>query len=151
MKKLELEYRNEFKKCNDGFQVGNCKILCTPIIDEDYWVFRVKLHNDQSIVAFPKFTTLGIGFAIEENWNTNLPYTCKPSEIVNHIWVNHKYDEIERKDVLRAVKLISKACEYYKKNELTEQVYLNETSCALYFNKLHKFITNKTVEPELPF
>lgn len=40
-------------------------MLMAPPIDEDYWLFRVKLSKKQSIVGFPKYNTIGIGFAVE--------------------------------------------------------------------------------------
>lgn len=98
---LILEDRDQRDKT---LLVGN--LAMTPPIDESYWEYRVKLHKDQAIVAFPKFFTIGVGFAQEEDWNTNLPYSCDAEEIADHIWHNHKYDEITRDMVVSAIKLI---------------------------------------------
>ncbi len=119
MKKLKLDYRNTFKETNTTFNLksSNLKIMVTPPIDEDYWVFRIRLYKDQSIVAFPKFTTMGIGFAQEEDWNTNLPYKLEAEEICNHIWHNHKYEEITKEEVIEAINILKKACEYYMEYE----------------------------------
>jgi hypothetical protein len=81
-------------------------LMTTPPIDETYWTYRVKLFNDQAIIGFPKFFTIGIGFAQEEDWNTNLPYSCPAEQILDHIWHNHKYDQITREQALEAIRLI---------------------------------------------
>src|SRR5258708_977625 len=75
-------------------------VMMTPPIDEDYWAFRVRLSEKQAIVGFPKFFTVGIGFAREEDWNTNLAYTCTADEIYDHIAHNKGDDSISRDDCL---------------------------------------------------
>ena len=90
-------------------------IMMTPPIDEDYWYFKVNLFKEQSIVAFPKFGTMGVGFQHEEDWNTNLPFTCDAKEICNHIWHNRKYEEITKDQVIKAINLIQTACKSLKK------------------------------------
>jgi hypothetical protein len=64
-------------------------VIMTPPISGDYWAYRVKLTDTQAVVGFPKFFTIGIGFAEEEDWNTNLPYTSTAEAITDHIWHNH--------------------------------------------------------------
>ena len=65
-------------------------VLMTPPITADYWAYRVQLTDTQAIVGFPKFFTIGIGFADEPwSWNTNLPYTQSAEAITEHIWQNH--------------------------------------------------------------
>lgn len=88
---------------------GGGSMIFTPPIDEDYWCFRVKLFDDQAIVGFPKFGTIGIGFAQETDWNTNLPYTCDAQQIYDHIKHNKKYDEITDEQCLEAIRLIQQA------------------------------------------
>ncbi|MES2211495.1 MAG: hypothetical protein V4515_15125 [Chloroflexota bacterium] len=83
--------------------------MLTPLIDEDYWLYRVRLSETQAIVGFPKFNTVGIGFAQEEDWNTNLPYTCKTEEIYEHIKHNKADDTIAREDCLDAIALVQEA------------------------------------------
>ncbi|MHA1169842.1 MAG: hypothetical protein ACTSRU_18595 [Candidatus Hodarchaeales archaeon] len=122
MKKLELEFRNEFKKKQDTFQVGNTTIMMTPPLDEDYWVFRIVLHKEQALVAFPKFGTLGIGFAEEEDWNTNFPYTSDAKDTAKHIWKNRKYPEITKKILIEAIEVLRKASVYYKTHEEPETI-----------------------------
>lgn len=84
--------------------------ILAPVVDEDYWEYRVRFPGtDQAVVGFPKFFTIGIGFAKEDDWNTNLPYTCDTDKIVNHIWHNHGDDSITREMVAEAVSLIQNA------------------------------------------
>ena len=118
---MELEINEEIGKV---IEIGNkgtinipnteSKILLSPMVGEDYWVFRVKLTDKQSILGFPKFMTMGIGFAKETDWNTNLPYTCETEYIYNHIEHNKGDKTITKKDVIAAIKLIQAAAEKYK-------------------------------------
>lgn len=84
-------------------------IAMTPPIDEDYWSYRVMVSETQAIVGFPKFFTIGIGFAVEEDWNTNLPYTCDTEQIWNHIAHNKGDDSIPDELCVEAIKLIQQA------------------------------------------
>lgn len=104
MTNLVLEHKGQ---PNETVQLGPAMI--TPPIDEDYWAFRVRLSERQSIVGFPKFMTIGIGFAVEEDWNTNLPYTCSAEEIYEHIARNKGDDSISREDCIEAIRLIQQA------------------------------------------
>lgn len=83
--------------------------MVTPLIDEDYWAYRVRLTDMQAIVAFPKFFTIGVGFAQEEDWNTNLPYTCDTDKIWQHIRHNKADDGISDEDCVAAIRLIQDA------------------------------------------
>lgn len=75
-------------------------------------LFRVDLYKEQSIIAFPKFSSIAISFLVEdEDWNTNLPYKCKTEEIYNHIKCNKKYKEIKKKDCIKAIEMIQVACQ----------------------------------------
>lgn len=84
-------------------------MMLTPAIDEDYWMYRVRLTGQQAIVGFPKFGVIGIGFAQEEDWNTNLPYTCDAEEIYEHIEPNRGDDTISREDCIAAIRMIQDA------------------------------------------
>lgn len=84
-------------------------ILFTPPISEDYWAYRVRVGPGQAIVGFPKFHTVGIGFAVETDWNTNLPYTCDAEKIYNHIAHNKGNDTISREDCILAIQMIQAA------------------------------------------
>ena len=83
--------------------------MLTPSIDEGYWAYRVKVSETQAIVGFPKFLTIGIGFAQEEDWNTNLPYTCDAEEIYQHIAHNKGDDAISREHCIAAIRMIQDA------------------------------------------
>lgn len=126
MKKLELEFRNEFKPAASTFQVGNTQVMITPPISEDYWVFRIKLYKDQALIAFPKFTTLGIGFAIEDDWNTNLPYRTDAIGIYNHIKHNKLYKQISKQMCIDAITILQKACIYYKTHEMPQNITVGD-------------------------
>jgi hypothetical protein len=81
-------------------------VLLAPLVEQDYWIYRVALSPQQAILAFPKFFTIGVGFAIEEDWNTNLPYTCKAEQIYEH---NKGDDSISGEDCLTAIRMIQTA------------------------------------------
>jgi hypothetical protein len=84
-------------------------VSLTPAIGGDYWAYRVLLSDHQAVVAFPKFSTIGIGFAVEEDWNTNLPYTIPADEIAQHILHNKGDDTISDESVVQAIRLIQEA------------------------------------------
>lgn len=84
-------------------------VSLTPFVNEDYWAYRVMLSDTQAIVAFPKFSTIGIGFAQEEDWNTNLPYTLPAVQIWEHIKHNKGDESIADEDCLRAVEMLRDA------------------------------------------
>jgi hypothetical protein len=104
MNTLVLEVRGQEDKTA---HIGPAMI--TPAIDDDYWAYRVRLSDAQAIVGFPKFGTIGVGFSQEEDWNTNLPYTCETEEIYRHIKHNKADDAITDDDCLAAIRLIQDA------------------------------------------
>ena len=75
----------------------------------DYWSHRVQLSETQAIVAFPKFATVGVGFARETDWNTNLPWTVDAHEIFNHIAHNKGDDAISDDHCIRAIQMVQAA------------------------------------------
>lgn len=83
-------------------------VMMTPAINENYWAYRVRLSEGQAIVGFPKFSTIGIGFAVETDWNTNLPYTCDAQEIYDHIKHNAG-GPLEPATVIAAIELVQTA------------------------------------------
>jgi hypothetical protein len=85
---LGLERRGQVDE-TPTYTEGDRVILFTPPVGEDYWTYRVGLTEGQAVIGFPKFGTIGIGFAVEEDWNTNLPYTQTAEAITDHIWHNH--------------------------------------------------------------
>lgn len=103
--KLQLERRGQEDKTVKLGDIG----LATPPIDEDYWAYRVRLSETQAIVGFPKFNTIGIGFAVEEDWNTNLPYTSQAMDIFGHISHNKGDDLITDDACIKAIRMIQDA------------------------------------------
>lgn len=105
---LVLERRTQ---ADETLVIGDGLVIATPPISEDYWEYRVRLTDHQAVIGFPKFFTVGIGFAVEDaDWNTNLPYlNCTAERITEHIWVNRGSDEITRDMVIEAVQMIREA------------------------------------------
>jgi len=102
---LVLERREQENKT---FVAG--PMMLTPPVGEDYWEYRVRVADRQAIVGFPKFHTIGIGFAVEEaDWNTNLPYTCGTEEIYEHIAHNAGDDSITREVCVEAIRMVQEA------------------------------------------
>lgn len=114
--KLKLEINQKFMEENTEFKVGKSVVLVTPPLDEDYWLLRVKVSETQAVVGFPKFFTIGIGFAIEEDWNTNLPYSCDAEDIFKHISHNKGDESILDSDCVEAIKMIQAEAERIQKH-----------------------------------
>jgi len=113
---MQVEFNEKFKNKETNFDLGNGGVaMLTPPINEDYWVFRVPLYKDQALVAFPKFTTIGIGFAQEEDWNTNLPYTVDAQQLYEYIEHNRLYEEITKEQIIEAINLLKPLCDNFKK------------------------------------
>lgn len=102
---LHLEYRPE--QADESPTIGT--LIFTPPIDDDYWRWRVAVGDGQAIVGFPKFTTIGIGFAREEDRNTNLPHTQTAEAIFDHIAYNKGDDTIPDERCLRAIRMVQDA------------------------------------------
>jgi hypothetical protein len=85
-----------------------------PNKSEDYWHFRVQVHEDQWVEAFPKFMQIGIGFAKEDNGNTNLPSSCSATEIFQHIKRNKRYASIPDSVCLKAIRMLQQAAKEYQ-------------------------------------
>lgn len=114
--KLVLEVNSKFidMETGSGF-IGSVPVMATPNIDEDYWQFRVHLQHDQYILGFPKFFQIGIGFAQEDSWNTNLPATYKAEQIFEWIKKNKFYASIPDELCIEAIKLVQKVAKEYMK------------------------------------
>lgn len=111
---MKLEINKNLKKQDTTITTGNYIFEISPIVDEDYFLFRIHLYKDQYLLAFPKFSTIGIGFAKEEkDWNCNLPYSCETITIYEHIKHNKGYKEIKRSEVLKAIELLQVASSVY--------------------------------------
>lgn len=96
---------------------GAVGVMITPPIDEDYWLFRVPVSDSQALLAFPKFGTIGIGFQKEEDWNSNLPYSCEMEKIFQHIEHNRGEDNPSDDLCREAISLLQKAAIEYKAKE----------------------------------
>jgi hypothetical protein len=94
--------------------LGGAAAMMTPLITESYWLFRVPVSDKQAIVGFPKFSTIGIGFQHEEDWNTNLPYSSPADEIFDHISHNKGDDTIPDERCIEAIKLVQDAAAILK-------------------------------------
>src|SRR5690606_236799 len=85
-------------------------IQMTPAIGKDYWSYRVRLSDRQAVIGFPKFGTIGIGFAVEdEDWNANLPFTVDAAEIAETIAHNKGDATVADRAVLRALEMVREA------------------------------------------
>ncbi|HQV15711.1 MAG TPA: hypothetical protein PK620_12405 [Denitromonas sp.] len=100
---MHLEYNSNVVKSNGV--IGN-SVAITPPIDENFWMMRVPVSDRQAVVCFPKFFTVGIGFQHEEDWNTNLPWTCGAAEIYEHIKHNKGDDGIADADCVKAIEML---------------------------------------------
>jgi hypothetical protein len=94
---------------NETGELAGGTVLIAPIVDEEYWAYRVRLSDTQAIIGFPKYTTIGIGFAVEEDWNSNLPYVESAEGIFGHIAHNKGDDSISDEDCLEAIRMIQAA------------------------------------------
>lgn len=88
-------------------RIGN--MTMTPAIHPGYWSYRVAVSEKQAVVGFPKFDTVGIGFQYETDWNTNLPWTCDPETILDHIAHNKEDDTVADGLCLQAIIMIQAA------------------------------------------
>jgi hypothetical protein len=113
---LEFKDASKLPPAMDRLCGGMAMITPAPLMggkNEEYWLFRVRLHKNQAIVGFPKFGTIGIGFENEEDSNTNLPYNDTTFALFKHIKHNKHYRSIKDADVLRAIFMVQKACYGY--------------------------------------
>lgn len=91
-------------------QRGLPTLLITPPINEDYWIARVVVSKKNAIVAFPKFSTFGIGFQHEVGWNANLPFTSRAGEIYEHIKHNSG-GRVDRELCIKAIEMLQEHCQ----------------------------------------
>lgn len=104
--KLQIEINSKAVKEDTNFGNDKTMVMITPAIDEDYWLLRVSVSEKQAVVCFPKFFTIGCGFQVEEDWNTNLPISCPTDEIFNHIKHNKGDKRIKNDDCRKAIDLL---------------------------------------------
>ena len=117
--KLELEInRRQFIEKTYTFKGFRSMITPKELwTDQDnFWIFRVKVSNNQAIVGFPKFSVIGIGFQKETDWNTNLPSDIEATRIFSHIKANKGDDNIPDELCIEAIQMIKNAVKEYKNN-----------------------------------
>ncbi len=109
MTELQLERRGELDLTAKLQAPDGTGVMIAPPVDETYWAYRVRLSDRQAILGFPKFFTIGIGFAVEDDWNTNLPYSASAEAIFGHIARNKGDDAISDADCIAAIRLVQQA------------------------------------------
>lgn len=88
---MKVEIRENHPLATPEKMIGDTLVMVTPNVNEDFWLLRVPVSKSQAVVAFPKFSMLGIGFQFEDkDWNTNLPWSVSAEEIYDHIKINRK-------------------------------------------------------------
>lgn len=102
---MQLEVNGKFAPTDSPIYVGGMSVLVTPPLDKEYWLARVDLGGN-AVVCFPKFVTIGIGFQKEEDWNTNLPYSCPAEQIWDHIEHNRGDESITRERGIEAIRAL---------------------------------------------
>lgn len=105
---LTLERKSQ-SDTTHKFGVGGRVLMMTPDICPDYWKYRVALTERQAVIGFPKFGCIGIGFAVEDDWNTNLPSNCSAEMIFKHIEHNKGDTAIADADCIEAIGMIQQA------------------------------------------
>lgn len=97
----------------------NSGLMISPIVSKEYWAFRVKLCKDQAVLGFPKLGQIGVGMALEEDSNVNLPIhpddtpLANANRIYSHIKCNKKYESITRQMIVDAIMLIFEGTKQY--------------------------------------
>lgn len=107
--KLKLEHNPSLDMSDPEVTGLLGRVMVTPAISEDWWMFRVMVSENQAVLGFPKFGTIGVGFAQEEDWNTNLPARCSAEYIWKHIRDNKGDDSIPDERCVEAIRLIQQA------------------------------------------
>lgn len=105
---MQIEVNDQFQPADTEFGTLGRVMSITPPIDAGYFIARVQLFADQAIVIFPKFFTIGCGFAQEEDWNTNLPISVKAEQIYEHIKHNKKYPAITKGQCIEAIRMLQR-------------------------------------------
>ena len=144
--KLVLEVNSKFI---DGekyhFKVGGALVVTTPLeLDEDYWQFRVKVSDEQAIIGFPKMFTIGIGFAKEDDWNTNLPYMTHTKSLWEWIKKNKGYASIPDKRCIEAIKMVQQAAtDFFDAEREADELIIFQNEPQLKSEVTGQFLTVK--------
>jgi hypothetical protein len=118
---MQLEVNASFVEENNTVNIPGGTVMITPPLNEGYWMARVKVSEEQAVVCFPKFGTIGIGFQHEEDWNTNLPYGCDAEKIFDHIAHNKGDDNISDELCIQAIETLRAFAREYKQAWIQEQ------------------------------
>lgn len=107
----ELKSRLVLERKDEPDRTGRAgPIMFTPPIGEDYWTYRVVVGEGQAVLGFGKFGTIGVGFAVEKDWNANLPCRTQTLEqIWKHIRRNKGDKSIPDALCIEAIRLIKEA------------------------------------------
>lgn len=92
-----------------GVTPGGVAVMVGGPGGDEEWSYRVVLSPVQAIIGFRKFFTIGIGFLVEDEWNTNSPYSMDARAILDHIRCNKGDDAISDGDCLAAIRMIQDA------------------------------------------
>ena len=104
---MKLELQINARGVNDKSRaLEGTGVMITPPIDENFWLLRVPVSEKQAIVGFPKFNVIGVGFQVETDWNTNLPFTFDADRIYEHIEQNKGDGTISRQTCITAIRMI---------------------------------------------
>lgn len=120
---MKLELQINARGVNDKSRaLEGTGVMITPPIDENFWLLRVPVSETQAIVGFPKFNVIGVGFQVENDWNTNLPSGTHAIEIYDHIKHNKGDAKISRGRCIEAITLIQKKVLEMKRAETLEKL-----------------------------
>ena len=109
---LQIEVRTD-KALAEPILAGG-RVLITPPVGDDWWLFRVAVSDKQAVIGFPKFGIVGVGFQVEkDDWNTNLPSSCDANRIYEHIKANKGDDAIPKARCVKAIEMIQAAVKQY--------------------------------------
>ena len=108
--RLVLDVNEKYVRESPSVRLGNAVVMVNPPVGVDYWVFKVRLYEDQAMIAFPKFGQMGISFLREERRNINLPAMSSAEDIWEHIKPNKKYMQITKKMGIKAIQMLQGAC-----------------------------------------
>lgn len=108
---MNIEFNKDFAPSRKQQGQLFSGISLPPAIGKDYWLFRVKIKYNQSVVAFPKHGTLGIGFQYEKYYDTNLPYEKDSATIYNHIKGNRRCAKKDK--CIQAIEMLKKSIDDY--------------------------------------
>lgn len=106
--KMKLQINANFAKSKEEKTLESRGIFITPPVGDGYWMYKVDVGHGQTVIGFPKFGIVGIGFLKEKDWNTNLPSKCEAEKIYRHI-AHNKTKGPKKSDCIKAIQMIQEA------------------------------------------